>query len=336
MTTLDADSGAEFAARRSGRVSTGKFAADHDTWQENLAVVEQPRSSPTGSDGGRGGGGGGGGGGGWTRRSLPRIPLRGERSSLFSRSEASAAASARVAEDADRAAAAAAAAEEEEEEEEGAAPALALRSYFQSGRTGQRVWDEPPSGASNVVFATEEVRRMAEVQMRDLQVSGPATVRAASAAAGAASAEAGRGSGSGRPKVLGRFRVGPRKRRGAGAGADADGSRTPPAEAAATPAPRIVYKPGTVPYGASAAHEESAMERDTRLALALSISGEDGGLGPSERERVRVREEEEQMVAMAMAISLSEAEAKRAELSPIMPPVTVYDGAEGEGGLHSM
>jgi hypothetical protein len=335
MTTLDADSGAEFAARRSGRVSTGKFAADHDTWQENLAVVEQPRSSPTGSEGGRGGGGGGG---GWTRRSLPRIPLRGERSSLFSRSEASAAASARVEEDADRAAAAAAAAEEEEEEEEGAAPALALRSYFQSGRTGQRVWDEPPSGASNVVFATEEVRRMAEVQMRDLQVSGPATVRAASAAAGAASAEAGRGSGSGRPKVLGRFRVGPRKRRGAGAGADADGSRTPPAEAAATPAPRIVYKPGTVPYGASAAHEESAMERDTRLALALSISGEDGGLGPSERERVRVREEEEQMVAMAMAISLSEAEAeaKRAELSPIMPPVTVYDGAEGEGGLHSM
>ena len=330
MTTLDADSGAEFAARRSGRVSTGKFAADHDTWQENLAVVEQPRSSPTGSEGGRGGGGGGG----WTRRSLPRIPLRGERSSLFSRSEASA--SARVEEDADRAAAAAAAAEEEEEEEEGAAPALALRSYFQSGRTGQRVWDEPPSGASNVVFATEEVRRMAEVQMRDLQVSGPATVRAASAAAGAASAEAGRGSGSGRPKVLGRFRVGPRKRRGAGAGADAYGSRTPPAEAAATPAPRIVYKPGTVPYGASAAHEESAMERDTRLALALSISGEDGGLGPSERERVRVREEEEQMVAMAMAISLSEAEAKRAELSPIMPPVTVYDGAEGEGGLHSM
>lgn len=31
---------------------------------------------------------------------------------------------------------------------------LTLRPYFQSQNTRQRVWDEPPSGASNIVYAT--------------------------------------------------------------------------------------------------------------------------------------------------------------------------------------
>jgi hypothetical protein len=47
---------------------------------------------------------------------------------------------------------------------------LQLRSYFQSQQTGQRTWDEPPSGASSIVYASEEARKMAMLQMADIQV----------------------------------------------------------------------------------------------------------------------------------------------------------------------
>lgn len=39
-----------------------------------------------------------------------------------------------------------------------------IRSYFYSKKTGERNWDEPPSGASNIQYATAEVRAMAEAQ----------------------------------------------------------------------------------------------------------------------------------------------------------------------------
>lgn len=47
---------------------------------------------------------------------------------------------------------------------------LIIRSYFQNMRTGKKVWDEPPSGASNIVPASEEMRRMAEMQLGELYV----------------------------------------------------------------------------------------------------------------------------------------------------------------------
>lgn len=47
---------------------------------------------------------------------------------------------------------------------------LVLRSYYQNQRTGKKVWDEPPSGASRIVPATEEMRRMAELQLDELYV----------------------------------------------------------------------------------------------------------------------------------------------------------------------
>lgn len=43
-----------------------------------------------------------------------------------------------------------------------------VRTYFQSQTTGQKVWDEPPSGASNTMYASEETRQMAEVQVKRL------------------------------------------------------------------------------------------------------------------------------------------------------------------------
>ncbi len=47
---------------------------------------------------------------------------------------------------------------------------LIIRSYFQNIRSGKRVWDEPPSGASMILPATEEMRRMAEVQLAELHI----------------------------------------------------------------------------------------------------------------------------------------------------------------------
>mmetsp|Transcript_8112 Transcript_8112/g.12038 ORF Transcript_8112/g.12038 Transcript_8112/m.12038 type:complete len:123 (-) Transcript_8112:1715-2083(-) len=37
-----------------------------------------------------------------------------------------------------------------------------FRSYFYSKKTQERVWDEPPSGASNVVFADDIMHSMLE------------------------------------------------------------------------------------------------------------------------------------------------------------------------------
>ena len=48
-------------------------------------------------------------------------------------------------------------------------PKLHIRSYFRNPQTRERAWDEPPSGASRVDFATPEMRQLAEQQMKELQ-----------------------------------------------------------------------------------------------------------------------------------------------------------------------
>lgn len=47
---------------------------------------------------------------------------------------------------------------------------LQVRSLFESKASGKKVWDEPPSGAKNVTWASDDVKLMAEVQMKDLKV----------------------------------------------------------------------------------------------------------------------------------------------------------------------
>eukprot|EP00588_Corethron_pennatum_P008296 CAMPEP_0194287764 /NCGR_PEP_ID=MMETSP0169-20130528/35443_1 /TAXON_ID=218684 /ORGANISM="Corethron pennatum, Strain L29A3" /LENGTH=1000 /DNA_ID=CAMNT_0039034567 /DNA_START=219 /DNA_END=3221 /DNA_ORIENTATION=+ len=41
-----------------------------------------------------------------------------------------------------------------------------VRSYFYSKKTRRRVWDEPPSGASNIVYVTAAVREMTQAQLK--------------------------------------------------------------------------------------------------------------------------------------------------------------------------
>ena len=42
-----------------------------------------------------------------------------------------------------------------------------LRPYFESVSTGKRLWDEPPTGASTVQYATAHARQMADLQLED-------------------------------------------------------------------------------------------------------------------------------------------------------------------------
>jgi hypothetical protein len=48
---------------------------------------------------------------------------------------------------------------------------LQIRSYFQNLTTGDRAWDEPPSGASHIIPASDEMRRMATLQLDELCVA---------------------------------------------------------------------------------------------------------------------------------------------------------------------
>ena len=44
---------------------------------------------------------------------------------------------------------------------------LVVRPYFESSRSRNRVWDEPPTGASTIHHATSHARQMAEKQLND-------------------------------------------------------------------------------------------------------------------------------------------------------------------------
>lgn len=50
-------------------------------------------------------------------------------------------------------------------------PRLLIRSFYRNKRTGERFWDEPPSGAGSVIHATAEMRKKAEMQKEELQLT---------------------------------------------------------------------------------------------------------------------------------------------------------------------
>jgi hypothetical protein len=54
---------------------------------------------------------------------------------------------------------------------EGTGNTLHIRSYFRNIRTRQRVWDEPPSGASHIVHATATMHRDAQEKLQELQTT---------------------------------------------------------------------------------------------------------------------------------------------------------------------
>lgn len=53
----------------------------------------------------------------------------------------------------------------------GGEPQLLIRSFYRNMATGERLWDEPPSGAGSVVHASADDRKKAEEQRNDLQAT---------------------------------------------------------------------------------------------------------------------------------------------------------------------
>eukprot|EP00571_Detonula_confervacea_P009918 CAMPEP_0172303506 /NCGR_PEP_ID=MMETSP1058-20130122/5041_1 /TAXON_ID=83371 /ORGANISM="Detonula confervacea, Strain CCMP 353" /LENGTH=490 /DNA_ID=CAMNT_0013014349 /DNA_START=55 /DNA_END=1524 /DNA_ORIENTATION=- len=152
----------DFSARRSSRVAAGRYTADNDTWVEALAVCEIPIKAgygdkPSSNNGGSSASGGASkkNGGGLFRK----FKSKNSNSNSFNEKEDDANNSnnnnnSGSAGEADVAA---------------ASQRLTLRPYFQSQNTTQRVWDEPPSGASNICYATPEARKMAEAQLEEMR-----------------------------------------------------------------------------------------------------------------------------------------------------------------------
>jgi Ubiquitin interaction motif len=50
-------------------------------------------------------------------------------------------------------------------------PRLIIRSFYRNGRSKERVWDEPPSGAGTVIHATSEMRKTAELEREELRLT---------------------------------------------------------------------------------------------------------------------------------------------------------------------
>ena len=129
----------DFSARRSGRVATTQCVPDNDTWVEALAVCEMAKDPKKTNKNAKSGG------------LLKKLKSKSNAgSSEITNTNIQ---------------------QQHEAEMAMAAQRLALRPYFQSRNTGQRVWDEPPSGASNIIYATTESRKMAQAQLEEMRAT---------------------------------------------------------------------------------------------------------------------------------------------------------------------
>eukprot|EP00579_Thalassiosira_antarctica_P013964 CAMPEP_0201939030 /NCGR_PEP_ID=MMETSP0903-20130614/42395_1 /ASSEMBLY_ACC=CAM_ASM_000552 /TAXON_ID=420261 /ORGANISM="Thalassiosira antarctica, Strain CCMP982" /LENGTH=540 /DNA_ID=CAMNT_0048480437 /DNA_START=26 /DNA_END=1645 /DNA_ORIENTATION=+ len=140
----------DFSARRSSRVAAGRYTADNDTWVEALAVCEVPVKPGYGDDKAAAASKKSGSGGGLFRKFKSKNNVTekevADETKINTNNKSPG--------EADVAA---------------ASQRLTLRPYFQSQNTRQRVWDEPPSGASNIMYATPEARKMAQAQLEEMK-----------------------------------------------------------------------------------------------------------------------------------------------------------------------
>lgn len=50
-------------------------------------------------------------------------------------------------------------------------PKITIRSYYRNQVTQEKVWDEPPSGASEILFASSDQRKKADLQKQEMQLT---------------------------------------------------------------------------------------------------------------------------------------------------------------------
>lgn len=172
---------------------------------------------------------------------------------------------------------------------DGKTPRLILKSYYRNNRTLQKVWDEPPTGASKVRYAAPQDRRKAEAQLKELQ-STLNMIPAESALSSSSSKKERSGVGS----ILGAFRRNKHKPaveahdsqdvnlQKAIARSMADHHRRPQdtstsaSSAGSTESPRVHYDPERRPAAVSRSgtnpFEELDNDEEAALAEALSLS----------------------------------------------------------------
>lgn len=153
---------------------------------------------------------------------------------------------------------------------------LEIRSFFESTATKEKVWDEPPSGALNTVWASDEAKEMATAQILDLQlikaneteVTGPDE--------------------SQKKKKFSIKNIFKRKN-----------------ITIRAPEGRMVYKPGSnmdLFVGKSRTEADSVVDEQLQLATSESLRIE------GERVTDMISTEEDEDIALAIALSISEVE----------------------------
>lgn len=146
---------------------------------------------------------------------------------------------------------------------------LVIRSYYQNSRTGERVWDEPPSGATNIIPASDEVRRMATIQLDELHVvkkGGKKTPQKKKTLM---------------DRLFGNNKKKEKKKRG-----------------------RIEYKPGSQMYANKAKQDTEDALMQEAIAASIAESKGETYVRPPQEQQSSLEEE----MAMAQALSMSAAE----------------------------
>lgn len=178
---------------------------------------------------------------------------------------------------------------------------LALRSFYTNLRTKARSWDEPPSGASRILSATEEMRRMAQMQLLEMQIA------------------------TGHVPDIGASETTPQPKKGFF-------RRKKTSDAASkTNSRKIVYKPSSFMAKTKKATphmRDETLDPQMQKAIALSMKTAEDGYSEGEEEKKKTDEpvirseityqDDEEAMAMVMALSLSEAESSRKPTS--VPP----------------
>ena len=178
---------------------------------------------------------------------------------------------------------------------EGADGKLVVRSFYQSKQTGRREWDEPPSGATHIRAATDEMRKMANLQLTEMQVVTGAIDNNNKVPA----------SPNNNPKKKKGFSLNPFKKNKKDKNNDKERRK-------------IQYKSGS--QFAVKKHPGHGEDAQLQEAIAMSLAearGEEYVPGAAAAGRSGIDDEDDDEIAMAKALSMSEAESKGISTTPI-------------------
>eukprot|EP00536_Pseudo-nitzschia_multiseries_P010794 jgi/Psemu1/289290/fgenesh1_pg.342_\ len=269
--------------------------ADGDTWQEYLAVCEKPETKPA--------------------NAAPRLSFFGKLNKKKSGKSASASAANNN--------------NGGNSGNSGKGVNLTIRSYFQNQRTGKKVWDEPPSGASNIVPASEEMRRMADIQLSELYVATSKNAASCTGIGGSGAETTGRDDRKTKKSVSGglfqrgNHLGGSRTDVNTNSHSNSSGDSKPKgpmdreacSSASGKSDRRIRYKPGSALADAAARGRDANgqrrgstfSDRQLQQAIALSFAENQGGRSDRDRNRNRRADSEDEILRRVLEESRREA-----------------------------